>query len=110
PVLAFREFDFAAERVGRIRRARRLLAGYSARSPYQIRSVQLALAIPFSATGFVAAKLSARRGRARYRRPGSVVRQRARYHGWILIQHELMRANRAPVKDRRSFAGVGAIP
>ena len=66
--------------------------------------------IRFSVSGLVREKFSVPRGRARSQRPDSIVHRSARCPGSILILPESTRANPAPAKDRRSFAGVAAIP
>src|ERR1051326_1189125 len=79
-------------------------------SSHQTRFDRSVFVIRVSASGLAQEKFSGPRGPARFQRPDSIVLRRARYPGSILIQPESMRARPDPEKDRRSFAGVAAIP
>ena len=116
PALAFRGSRFAVEWVGRDRSEpdwhwarRRFLARRSAGSaspPYQNWCDQSAFAVRISASGSLAARISARPGPVRFPRPGSVATLPVRYRESISVERGLPQADLVPATNLRSFADV----
>src|SRR5204862_247466 len=117
---AFRESRFAVALVGRARRVPRLSLPWSANSrhgeqavaaPYRIRFSQLVAVIRSLAPGFLAEKISAPRGRARFPTPGSAAEaiQRFRFEMFALGEDRLLGQERVAVILERVIDLTNAI-